>query len=241
MNIKASIPCLIAFLIAPLLAAAPPPRPKNDPPPSVSVPDPNWEPAPGTSGSVTISEALAFPDLPSVAKYCKFKAAGDAIGMKETSDRPEVGKIPRGSAFLVIERRVYRPASEPSRLLSPGDYAEFIAAGRQPAEGFLPNLLEVRFTSGPLKDKARLIFEEDARPTIQQASPPPRATSAKSKAAARAALAEEHANDIFGAARDLDRKGKTAAADVIYRMILRTYPGTSAADSAAERLKSPDR
>jgi hypothetical protein len=83
-------------------------------------------------------------------------------------------------------------------------------------------ILEVRPVDGPHRDKALYVTE----PHVARLIPAP-APSADARAAT-----------LLRSAQNLEKAGKAAGASAMYRQVVKDFPGTPQARSAAERLKA---
>lgn len=142
------------------------------------VPDPSWTPAVGDEATVNLVPIPAAQTMPNLERYMKFRKAGDAVGMRQMIERKLIALVDDRAAVLVIDRHDFGPSPQPSRVLTGDQVAQQALAASRNHREYPPNILEVRFVSGPLRDELRFVPEDDVARLVPK---PPESKAKKSK------------------------------------------------------------
>jgi hypothetical protein len=200
------------------------------------MPDLSWRPAVGDRVTVHLPDSPALRDRATCEKYIRASNAGDADGIRELVDRKLVDRVEVGTPVLVIEPHGLPRTDTTSysglsadQVHSSMQDAIFRAASRpRPIVS-----IEGRILDGPLRGTIRFIpmgslakLIPKPTPYVQPVKPTPKPVDPATRAAT-----------LLQAARNLDKAGKSKAAQDSYRRIAKDFPETTSAKFATARLK----
>jgi hypothetical protein len=238
-----------SFVLAALLACLAaqektPPKPKIEvsaAPPSDLVPDKDWHPEPGDTATIVYPNSPGARSNFDYRQYMKAAKAKDEVGKRELLSRKVVVLIPEGTSVLVIKR--YRPdeVAAPLQIMSGDEYRralqQAVAVPEDAPAEIYP--LEVRITDGPHKGLAVFVPEPHVQRLIPKPPPaPPKdaKATAKPKPVPKPIDPAVRAESLVRQARSLEASNPKAAV-AYYRQVVKDYPTTPAAKTAAQRLK----
>lgn len=228
---------LIAMLATVAAAQDPKRKAADDPPEKVEykkVPDKSWVPKPGDRALIARPQSPACTSYAAYDRYVDLMKAKDDVGVKQLIDAGRVFMLDEGVGVLVIKR--HRPnlgpvavsAREYDRMLQ-----EAILSPR------FPEPLEARITDGDREGQLVFLPEECVH-RLKEVPVPPE-PKPKEKPRPKPVDPAARAASLLNQATALEKQGKKDAALSYYRDIVAKYPGTEAAEKAAERVKAMGR
>lgn len=208
-----------------------------DGPPRMKI-DQAWRPAPGDIAEVHDLGATAVIGYSYYSDFDKYRLANDQVGMKRLLDDKRAAVLPKGTKVLVLKSHLseYRPAYFGPKYTS--SHMATLPADSRPETTGAP--LEVRIQDGPRKDIECFIdHAEVARlipdPAASKETPP---AKSKGKPATKAVDPSARARSLLNLAKNSKRNGKPDVAAEYYRRIVKEFPGSPEAKTAADELKN---
>lgn len=226
----------LKLTMAVLICVASPVRPSfaETETPATLVPDESYVPNVGDVLTIYRRENGALQSVAATTsegdfrEFQTFSQAHDDTGIKEMTGRKAVSLLDPGTQVRVLEIQTEGITPAITRRIPNMPTVVLRQASQDP----LFRYYTVRVVDGPLKDKVMLVDKLWVKRCIAVAAPT-RKVAPKSKEAS-----PDRAATLLKSAQNLEKAKKAPGALKMYRDILKSYPDTPAAKTAAERVKA---
>jgi hypothetical protein len=200
--------------------------------------EPNWVPTPGDRVEVVVDGALGCADPDVVQDALNTIQAGDRAGVDGLLRSKRADKLAKGTKVLVLSN--FRPEKAPSapRFVSP---SEFLHTTASPPPNYSKLPVEVRILDGELAGEKRYVPEMWLAKVVTDPMAAPRRPKPRlvqQPAAKIGAAKADRAATLLQSARNLEKSGKLDGAVQFYRQVIKDFPDSIEAKTAAERLRS---
>jgi hypothetical protein len=245
---------IVAAMIGQAPQPAPPAKPDAQPAAAKARPkkagarnvevliDPNWVPTPGDRVEVIIDGALGCTNLRLLEEALNTIQAGDRVGVDQLVRSKRADLLVKGTKVLVIANTRPPTLDEPARILSATQFArETLTRAATPPPDFRRFPVEVRILSGPLVGEKRYVPEMWLAKPITDPMAVPRRSKPRlvqQPAAKPGAAKIDRAATLLQSARNLEKSGKLDGAAKFYRQVIKDFPDSAEAKTAAEKLRS---
>ncbi len=192
----------------------------------------DWRPVAGQRAVVAFDGAPAATEPRAFDELAKSAAAGDRAGIEQVVGSGQASRIARGTPVLIL--RDLKPPPGPVQTMSSTDLHARAQAGVGAAPE-PPYPVEVRFLAGKLAGQTRFMSRESlGEPFYQGAAKKPKGKGEPkppAEPAGRAAI-------LLRQAQNLEKSKKLAPALTYYRQVVKDFPDSPQATTAAERIKA---
>jgi hypothetical protein len=201
-------------------------------------PEPNWVPTPGDRVEVILDWAPASTDLDAIDDALNAIEAKDRTGLAELIESKRIDYLAKGTKVLVLANSRPQTIPSPARSI---DFRDFARQAPTPQPDFSKLPVEVRILEGELAGRKRYIPEMFIAKLIAGPNAPVRRTRPRlvrtpdSKPEAAKGF---RAATLLQSARNLEKTGKLDGASEFYRQVIKDFPDSVEAKTAAERLRS---
>jgi hypothetical protein len=183
--------------------------------------------------------------------YKKGERAGEHMDVSVSSDYLAYRAF--NKALAAKDREGYRELEDQGKLASvrTGSKVRILEFHEFPADGDIRDAIEVRVLNGPLEGKRVCVLESRVVRLIQKEAPAKAAQAPPPKPAPTEGDDEDkhepvklspqrsnRATTLLTVARNLEKSGKSEGAVAQYRRIMKEFPGSAEAETAAERIRA---
>jgi hypothetical protein len=201
-------------------------------------PEPNWVPTPGDRVEVIVEGAPACSDLDAVNEALNSFQANDEAGIAELIKSKRVERLAKGTKVLVLANSRPQKIAIRARIMDSSDFArEMQISALTPQPDFSKLPVEVRIMDGGLAGQKRYLPEIFMAKLVPNPNAPMRRTRPRlvqAPASKPESPKGARASTLLQLASNLEKSGKLDGATTFYRQIIKEFPDSAGAKTAAQ-------